>query len=582
LSFSKVAAVITLFAQRFFAPSRKTKLVVISTVVALFGMLISAAPASAATLVPVNIPGPSFIANGMRGQGFVAFNNKTYFCGTDEASGFSALFSYSGFGAADMPLIGPSGNPVFEQDWCTGFSGVVFDNKLFLTIATFDAQSNLTVRLASVDASETVHVFDSVNSPSEVSDLYVWNGSLYFHGYRDGDNSYLVKLDAGSSTPIWLDTQTGAPTDPSSLMAMNGKLYFSAHSSASSFNYQLYSWDGSAFARDATGGTPPNWGGLQTKPKYLTAFNNHLYFFGWDSGPSDFALFGFNGTTFEKFTSPFVAYAPANPMTVLGNNLYLSDGTELLQGAASSSGLSLAFTSLTPGTTNNMRAPVAFGASIYAPVEWLAPNSPVYGVAGFSAGTSTDYWTGGIPQRANYLGVGNGALFFTAQNAAGDTGLWALAMTASAPSGLTVTNGNGQVSVAFTPGDQGGMTITNYEYSIDGGASWVAVSPAATAGPISISGLTNGQTYSIKLRAITDAGNGDASASVTGAPSNGQPSPTQSPTPTSSDSSMNSSSTLPHTGMKNPVLAGGAMVLVIIFAAVAMALRPRRKTETDS
>ena len=47
--------------------------------------------------------------------------------------------------------------------------------------------------------------------------------------------------------------------------------------------------------------------------------------------------------------------------------------------------------------------------------------------------------------------------------------------------------------------------ITNYAYSLDGGAA-VALSPEDNASPITISGLTNGTTYSITLQPLDSAG----------------------------------------------------------------------------
>jgi hypothetical protein len=48
--------------------------------------------------------------------------------------------------------------------------------------------------------------------------------------------------------------------------------------------------------------------------------------------------------------------------------------------------------------------------------------------------------------------------------------------------------------------------ITNYQYSLDGGAA-VALSPEDNASPITISGLTNGTTYSITLQPLDSTGN---------------------------------------------------------------------------
>jgi hypothetical protein len=87
--------------------------------------------------------------------------------------------------------------------------------------------------------------------------------------------------------------------------------------------------------------------------------------------------------------------------------------------------------------------------------------------------------------------------------------------TASAPTGLVATAGDGQVSLAFTaPSSNGGSAITDHEYQLDGG-SWVSAS--TTSSPVVITGLTNGSAYSIKLRAVNSAGNGteSAAASVT-------------------------------------------------------------------
>ena len=87
------------------------------------------------------------------------------------------------------------------------------------------------------------------------------------------------------------------------------------------------------------------------------------------------------------------------------------------------------------------------------------------------------------------------------------------ATTSDAPTNLTATPGDGQVSVAFTaPASDGGAAITDYEYQLDGG-SWVSAS--TTTSPVVINGLTNGTSYSIILRAVNSAGNGAESVAVT-------------------------------------------------------------------
>jgi len=75
------------------------------------------------------------------------------------------------------------------------------------------------------------------------------------------------------------------------------------------------------------------------------------------------------------------------------------------------------------------------------------------------------------------------------------------------------------ISISFTAGGANGSPITNYKYalSINGGStygSFTALSPADFTTPITISGLTAGTTYYIKLKAVNDMGDSVASAAV--------------------------------------------------------------------
>ena len=90
----------------------------------------------------------------------------------------------------------------------------------------------------------------------------------------------------------------------------------------------------------------------------------------------------------------------------------------------------------------------------------------------------------------------------------------------AAPTGLVATPGNTEVTIAFNAGFDGGAVITNYEYSTDGGTTWTARDPASTDSPVTITGLTNGQSYDIRLRAVNPAGSGEASESVSVTPVN--------------------------------------------------------------
>ena len=93
--------------------------------------------------------------------------------------------------------------------------------------------------------------------------------------------------------------------------------------------------------------------------------------------------------------------------------------------------------------------------------------------------------------------------------------IWIANTVASAPTISSVSAGNRQTTVNFTPPvDSGGAEITHYEYSTDGGSTWMPLSLAQTTPPLVITGLSNGIIYSVKMRAINSVGDGVASNSV--------------------------------------------------------------------
>ena len=95
-----------------------------------------------------------------------------------------------------------------------------------------------------------------------------------------------------------------------------------------------------------------------------------------------------------------------------------------------------------------------------------------------------------------------------------------LASPPGAPTALSATTLSAtSVSVAFTPGASAGASTTNYKYALstDGGSAYgeaTAVDPADFTSPITISGLTNGTTYHIKLKAVTDVGDSEFSSAT--------------------------------------------------------------------
>ena len=89
----------------------------------------------------------------------------------------------------------------------------------------------------------------------------------------------------------------------------------------------------------------------------------------------------------------------------------------------------------------------------------------------------------------------------------------------SEPRNVVATAGDTEVTLAFDePTFTGVNPITNYEYTTTSGVTWAALSPAATTSPITLTGLTNGTSYTVALRAVNDDGPGVASDPDTATP----------------------------------------------------------------
>jgi len=82
-----------------------------------------------------------------------------------------------------------------------------------------------------------------------------------------------------------------------------------------------------------------------------------------------------------------------------------------------------------------------------------------------------------------------------------------------APTNLSAKSGDQIAIINFTtPSDNGGSTIIDYEYSLNDGEY---ISTSSTNSPIIITGLTNDESYSVKLVAVNSEGQGTASDPIT-------------------------------------------------------------------
>jgi hypothetical protein len=200
----------------------------------------------------------------------------------------------------------------------------------------------------------------------------------------------------------------------------------------------------------------------------------------------------------------------------------------------------------------------AGGAGINTYSSLLNQFSPALGVSGFIAGGGGgggNYGSGnpsflqalggsggggnggwvsarnGSAGAAN-TGSGGGGASYSGwiQGSAGGSGLIVVkfakpSTVPSSPTSLTATAGNSQATISFTAGSDGGSAITNYKYSLDG-TNYTALSPTDATSPVTITGLTNGTSYSIYLKAVNANGDSSASAAVSVTPSTTPSAPT--------------------------------------------------------
>ena len=66
------------------------------------------------------------------------------------------------------------------------------------------------------------------------------------------------------------------------------------------------------------------------------------------------------------------------------------------------------------------------------------------------------------------------------------------------------------MTINFTAASENGSALLGYAYSLNGGATFTSIE--TNSGPIVVTGLTNGTSYAVQLRAVNAAGNGVASS----------------------------------------------------------------------
>lgn len=167
---------------------------------------------------------------------------------------------------------------------------------------------------------------------------------------------------------------------------------------------------------------------------------------------------------------------------------------------------------LTPGVMEmdvDWNAPANGGLAIDGYYVHVSPGNTVQYVIGTRSITLTN-----LSDRTEY------SVSISARNGKGEgaTGSSAAATTVNVPGAPTVgtptRSASQTVSVPFSaPADDGGLTITNYEVESTPGS----FTNTGTGSPISVSGLTNGTSYTFKVRATNSIGWGPQSSASSAA-----------------------------------------------------------------
>jgi uncharacterized repeat protein (TIGR02543 family) len=167
------------------------------------------------------------------------------------------------------------------------------------------------------------------------------------------------------------------------------------------------------------------------------------------------------------------------------------------------------------GNTNTSGNPPTDGSSPYASNSTVMvlgnSGSPVLAKTGFTfAGWDTEANGSGTSYSQGNTFTINANTTLYAQ--------WISATTPSTPTSLSSVGGNTEAYILFT---QSG-NVTNYEYSTDDGATFLAFNPPQVYSPVNIATLssdgvtplTNGTTYTVKLKAVNSGASSSESVSV--------------------------------------------------------------------
>ena len=199
--------------------------------------------------------------------------------------------------------------------------------------------------------------------------------------------------------------------------------------------------------------------------------------------------------------------------------------------SAGASAASAASPSVTPATVPD--APTGLSATVSdrrVDLIWTAPASnggqSITGYEYEQAGSGTWISTGGPATSTTVRNLTNGQPYRFRVRAVNRVGAGAASAASpnvtpatepDAPTGLSATVSDQRVDLMWTaPASNGGATILRYEYELDFSGTWISTGGPATS--TTVRNLTNGQSYTFRVRAVNRVGAGAASGSQSATP----------------------------------------------------------------
>ncbi|MEY4742715.1 MAG: hypothetical protein RIR34_54, partial [Actinomycetota bacterium] len=186
--------------------------------------------------------------------------------------------------------------------------------------------------------------------------------------------------------------------------------------------------------------------------------------------------------------------------------------TGLTVSGATSSSINLAWTAPSSGTQS---------ISDYT-IQYSANSGSTWTTFAHTASTATSATVSGLTKATSYIfKVAAVSSVGTGSYSANSTALSTLAIVPGAPTSVAASSNADSQSVVtwVAPADNGGSAITAYkiEKSTDG-TNWTTATSAASGTSYTVTGLTNGTTYTFRLSAQNSIGWGSTSSTATGTP----------------------------------------------------------------